>query len=82
MARRIALVEDDPAIRANYRDALARQGYVVAAFAGRAQAAGVDTTLVVGADMVHVYPAFLGLVPAAAEAFAEAGSFVQTHTPG
>ncbi len=54
----------------------------VAAFAGRAQAAGVDTTLVVGADMVHVYPAFLGLVPAAAEAFAEAGSFVQTHTPG
>ena len=38
MARRIALVEDDPAIRANYRDALARQGYEVAAFAGRAEA--------------------------------------------
>lgn len=38
MPRRIALVEDDPAIRANYRDALARQGYEVAAFAGRAEA--------------------------------------------
>jgi len=38
MARRIALVEDDPAIRANYRDALARQGYEVAAYAGRAEA--------------------------------------------
>ena len=38
MPRRIALVEDDPAIRANYRDALARQGYDVAAYAGRAEA--------------------------------------------
>lgn len=38
MARRIALVEDDPAIRANYADALARQGYEVATFAGRGEA--------------------------------------------
>src|SRR5205085_7692032 len=39
MARRIALVEDDPAIRQNYADALARAGYDVAAFADRASAA-------------------------------------------
>ena len=32
MARRIAIVEDDPAIRANYADALRRQGYEVAAY--------------------------------------------------
>jgi two-component system OmpR family response regulator len=38
MARRIALVEDDPAIRANYTDALARQGYEVAAHASRREA--------------------------------------------
>jgi two-component system OmpR family response regulator len=38
MARRIALVEDDPAIRANYTDALARQGYDVAAYASRREA--------------------------------------------
>ena len=38
MARRIAIVEDDPAIRANYVDAFRRQGYEVAAFAGRKEA--------------------------------------------
>ncbi|HET6265738.1 MAG TPA: proteobacterial dedicated sortase system response regulator [Usitatibacter sp.] len=38
MGRRIALVEDDPAIRQNYTDALARAGYDVAAFADRASA--------------------------------------------
>jgi len=38
MSRRIALVEDDPAIRANYADALARQGYEVAAYASRREA--------------------------------------------
>lgn len=54
----------------------------VVEFAGRARAAGVDVTLVVGADMVHVYPAFLGLVPEAAEAFAAAGAFVQARTGG
>ena len=36
MARRIAIVEDDPAIRENYADVLRRQGYDVAAFADRA----------------------------------------------
>jgi two-component system OmpR family response regulator len=38
MARRIAIVEDDPSIRANYADALAKHGYQVVTFAGRAEA--------------------------------------------
>ena len=38
MARRIALVEDDPTIRQNYADALARAGYEVQAFSDRASA--------------------------------------------
>jgi two-component system OmpR family response regulator len=38
MPRRIALVEDDPAIRQNYADALTRAGYEVAAFPDRASA--------------------------------------------
>jgi two-component system, OmpR family, response regulator len=38
MARRIALVEDDPTIRQNYCDALSRAGYEVAAFGDRASA--------------------------------------------
>ena len=38
MARTIALVEDDPSIRANYADALRRQGYAVQAYASRPEA--------------------------------------------
>ena len=38
MARRIALVEDDPTIRQNYRDALERAGYEVTAFGDRPSA--------------------------------------------
>jgi two-component system OmpR family response regulator len=38
MARRIAVVEDDAAIRANYAEALRRHGYEVAAYAGRREA--------------------------------------------
>ncbi|MEP7183921.1 MAG: response regulator, partial [Betaproteobacteria bacterium] len=38
MSRRIAIVEDEPAIRANYADALRKQGYDVAAYANRADA--------------------------------------------
>ena len=38
MAKTIALVEDDPAIRANYADALRRQGYAVVAHATRPEA--------------------------------------------
>jgi two-component system OmpR family response regulator len=38
MARRIALVEDDPTIRQNYTDALTRAGYDVSPFVDRASA--------------------------------------------
>ena len=38
MPRRIAIVEDDPAIRENYADVFRRQGYEVAAFSNRREA--------------------------------------------
>jgi two-component system OmpR family response regulator len=38
MGRRIAIVEDDPTIRANYTDALHRHGYEVAGYADHKQA--------------------------------------------
>jgi len=38
MPRRIAIVEDDPAIRGNYADVFRRQGYEVAAFSNRREA--------------------------------------------
>jgi len=38
MARRIAIVEDDPAIRENYADVLRRQSYEVTTFANRPDA--------------------------------------------
>jgi two-component system OmpR family response regulator len=38
VSRRIAIVEDEPAIRANYADVLRRHGYEVAAYADRADA--------------------------------------------
>jgi len=38
MPKRIAIVEDDPAIRANYAEALRRHGYEVGAYASRAEA--------------------------------------------
>ena len=38
MSRRIAIVEDEPAIRANYAEALRRRGYDVATYATRAEA--------------------------------------------
>lgn len=50
-------------------------------YAARATAAGVEVTLVVGRDMVHVYPAFLGLTPLAAEAFVQAGAFLKAKIP-
>jgi two-component system OmpR family response regulator len=40
MSRRIAIVEDDPAIRANYAEALRKHGFEVAAYAGRGEALG------------------------------------------
>jgi two-component system, OmpR family, response regulator len=38
MSRRIAIVEDEPAIRANYAEALRKHGFEVATYAGRADA--------------------------------------------
>ena len=38
MQKRIAIVEDDNTIRANYSDALKRQGYAVTGYAERASA--------------------------------------------
>ncbi|MDX5299962.1 MAG: proteobacterial dedicated sortase system response regulator [Gammaproteobacteria bacterium] len=38
MKRQIALIEDEPAIRANYRDALERRGYSVSVYADRPSA--------------------------------------------
>lgn len=38
MRRRIAIIEDDPAIRANYAEALQKHGFEVAAYADRASA--------------------------------------------
>src|SRR5262252_4734446 len=40
MPRRIAIVEDDAAIRANTADALKKHGYDVSAYAARAEALG------------------------------------------
>ncbi len=38
MSRTIAIVEDEPAIRANYIDALSRYGYQVHGFGSRPEA--------------------------------------------
>jgi two-component system OmpR family response regulator len=38
MSKRIAIVEDDPALRANYADALQKHGYQTAAYASRGEA--------------------------------------------
>ena len=44
MSRRIAIVEDEPVIRANYADVLKKQGYEVAAYAARSEALGAFRT--------------------------------------
>jgi two-component system OmpR family response regulator len=44
MAKRIAIVEDDVGIRANYSDALKRHGYEVSAYASRKDAEAAFTT--------------------------------------
>src|SRR5467141_1311400 len=38
MSRRIAIIEDDPTIRANYAEALRKHGFEVTAYAARAEA--------------------------------------------
>jgi two-component system OmpR family response regulator len=46
MSRRIAIVEDEPAIRANYSEALRKHGFEVAAYGNRPEAlAGMKTRL-------------------------------------
>jgi two-component system OmpR family response regulator len=46
MPRRIAIIEDDPAIRANYADALRKHGFEVVAYAARKEAlAGLSNRL-------------------------------------
>src|SRR5215218_7816953 len=44
ISRRIAIVEDEPAIRANYAEALRRRGFEVAAYASRGEALGAMKT--------------------------------------
>ena len=46
MAKSIAIVEDDPDQRANYRDAITKKGYAVTAYASRSSAlAGFEREL-------------------------------------
>ena len=40
MSKTVAIVEDDPAIRANYADMLKKHGYQVSAFADRSSPRG------------------------------------------
>ncbi|MFW5825714.1 MAG: response regulator, partial [Marinobacter sp.] len=44
MKKQIVLVEDEPAIRENYRDAFERRGYQVAVYGDRASAWGALRT--------------------------------------
>jgi epsilon-lactone hydrolase len=50
------------------------------AFAQKARAAGVDCTLIEAEQLIHVYPAFAGLLPEASVALSQAGAFFQRHT--
>ena len=47
--------------------------------ADRARAAGVDVTLTVYPDMIHVWHSFAGMVPEATEAVAQVGAFLRHH---
>jgi acetyl esterase/lipase len=52
----------------------------ICAFDTRAKAAGIDTTLNVYDDMVHVWHMLLGFTPQADAAIEEIAAFIQTHT--
>ncbi len=56
MGRRIAIVEDDPGIRANYSDALTRHGYEVAAYANRRDAEAAFGTRVPELAIIDIGP--------------------------
>ena len=47
------------------------------AFAERARAAGVDTTLEVADEMIHVWHSFAGMIPEANQAIDRIGAFVK-----
>jgi acetyl esterase/lipase len=49
-------------------------------YAKKAKAAGVDVTLEVWDDMIHVFPAFEGFLPQAGESIEKIGKFVKRHT--
>jgi acetyl esterase/lipase len=49
-------------------------------FAERAKAAGVDVTLEVWEDMVHVWPAFASFLPEGQQAIERIGQFIRQHT--
>ncbi len=52
----------------------------IVAFAEKARAAGVPVELLVGQDMVHVWPAFAGIEPRAKEAVRRIGAFIAEAT--
>lgn len=51
-------------------------------FAAKARAAGVDVTLEIWDDMIHVWPFFAGLLPEGMRAFERIGRFVREAAPG
>lgn len=54
MSRRVAIVEDDPAIRENYADALSKQGYEVQTFADRQSAESAFATRLPDLAMIDI----------------------------
>jgi len=50
-------------------------------FAAAAQAAGVDVTLEIWAEIPHVWPAFAGLLPEADEAVERIGRWLREDRP-
>ena len=49
--------------------------------ADKARLAGVDVTLEVAEEMVHIWPFFAAILPEGREAIERIGTFVGTHTP-
>lgn len=54
MSRRVAIVEDDPAIRENYADALTKQGYEVQTYADRPSAEAAFATRLPDLAMIDI----------------------------
>jgi monoterpene epsilon-lactone hydrolase len=47
----------------------------------KVKAAGGDVELIVGKDLLHIYPLFASILPEGQEAIERIGQFVQSHTP-